>query len=431
MKLIVDLHLHSHYSRSTSPDLTLENIYKWGKIKGINIIGTADFTHPLYLQEIKEKLIPAEPGLFTLREDLAKKIDSQLPASVRSNLMRFILSTEISNIYSKKEKVRKMHNMVILPDFKSVDSLNSILAQIGNLKADGRPILGLDSKKLLEIVIGLDEYAQFIPAHIWTPWFSLYGSRSGFNSIEEAFEELSDHIKIVETGLSSDPFMNWRIKDLDGLTLISDSDAHSAQKLGREANMLDIDLDYQGLISALRSNDERMLGTIEFFPQEGKYHYDGHRSCNVVMSPSQSAKVNGICPVCGKPLIIGVDNRVNELADRSRGEDFKPKKHKLVEYIIPLAEILAELNNTKSTTGKRVTEQYHKLINSLGSEFEILRKIDINTIKGNGFKEVAQAISKLRQRDVYIKPGYDGVYGIIKVFPPKEHDKGFQLGLLN
>ena len=321
--------------------------------------------------------------------------------------------------------------MVILPDFKSVDSLNSILSQIGNLKADGRPILGLDSKKLLEIVIGLDEYAQFIPAHIWTPWFSLYGSRSGFNSIEEAFEELSDHIKIVETGLSSDPFMNWRIKDLDGLTLISDSDAHSAQKLGREANMLDIDLDYQELISALRSNDERMLGTIEFFPQEGKYHYDGHRSCNVVMSPSQSAKVNGICPVCGKPLIIGVDNRVNELADRSRGEDFKPKKHKLVEYIIPLAEILAELNNTKSATGKRVTEQYHKLINSLGSEFEILRKIDINTIKGNGFKEVAQAISKLRQRDVYIKPGYDGVYGIIKVFPPKEHDKGFQLGLLN
>ncbi|HOY46512.1 MAG TPA: endonuclease Q family protein [Candidatus Dojkabacteria bacterium] len=431
MKLIVDLHLHSHYSRSTSPDLTLENIYKWGKIKGINIIGTADFTHPLYLQEIKEKLIPAEPGLFTLREDLAKEIDSQLPASVRSNLMRFILSTEISNIYSKNEKVRKMHNMVILPDFKSVDSLNSILSQIGNLKADGRPILGLDSKKLLEIVIGLDEYAQFIPAHIWTPWFSLYGSRSGFNSIEEAFEELSDHIKIVETGLSSDPFMNWRIKDLDGLTLISDSDAHSAQKLGREANMLDIDLDYQDLISALRSNDERMLGTIEFFPQEGKYHYDGHRSCNVFMSPSQSAKVNGICPVCGKPLIIGVDNRVNELADRSRGEDFKPKKHKLVEYIIPLAEILAELNNTKSTTGKRVTEQYHKLINSLGSEFEILRKIDINTIKGNGFKEVAQAISKLRQRDVYIKPGYDGVYGIIKVFPPKEHDKGFQLGLLN
>jgi len=429
--LIIDLHLHSHYSRSTSPDLTLENIYKWGKIKGINIIGTADFTHPLYLEEIKEKLIPAEPGLFTLREDLAKEIDSQLPASVRSNLMRFILSTEISNIYSKNEKVRKMHNMIILPDFKSVDRLNSILSQIGNLKADGRPILGLDSKKLLEIVIGLDEYAQFIPAHIWTPWFSLYGSRSGFNSIEEAFEELSDHIKIVETGLSSDPFMNWRIKDLDGLTLISDSDAHSAQKLGREANMLDIDLDYQELISALRSNDERMLGTIEFFPQEGKYHYDGHRSCNVVMSPSQSAKVNGICPVCGKPLIIGVDNRVNELADRSRGEDFKPKKHKLVEYIIPLAEILAELNNTKSATGKRVTEQYHKLINSLGSEFEILRKIDINTIKGNGFKEVAQAISKLRQRDVYIKPGYDGVYGIIKVFPPKEHDKGFQLGLLN
>lgn len=431
MKLIVDLHLHSHYSRSTSPDLTLENIYKWGKIKGINIIGTADFTHPLYLEEIKEKLIPAEPGLFTLREDLAKEIDSQLPASVRSNLMRFILSTEISNIYSKNEKVRKMHNMIILPDFKSVDRLNSILSQIGNLKADGRPILGLDSKKLLEIVIGLDEYAQFIPAHIWTPWFSLYGSRSGFNSIEEAFEELSDHIKIVETGLSSDPFMNWRIKDLDGLTLISDSDAHSAQKLGREANMLDIDLDYRELISALRSNDKRMLGTIEFFPQEGKYHYDGHRSCNIVMSPSQSAKVNGICPVCGNPLIIGVDNRVNELADRSRGEDFKPKKHKLVEYIIPLAEILAELNNTKSVTGKRVTELYHKLISSLGSEFEILRKIDINTIKGNGFKEVAEAISKLRQRDLYIKPGYDGVYGIIKVFPPKEHDKGFQLGLLN
>lgn len=431
MKLIVDLHLHSHYSRSTSPDLSLENIYKWGKIKGINIIGTADFTHPLYFEEIQEKLIPAEPGLFTLREDLANEIDSQLPQSVRNNVFRFILSTEISNIYSKNEKVRKMHNMVILPNFKSVAKLNAILSQIGNLKADGRPILGLDSKKLLEIVIGLDEYAQFIPAHIWTPWFSLYGSRSGFNSIEEAFEELSNHIRIVETGLSSDPFMNWRIKDLDGLTLISDSDAHSAQKLGREANMLDIDLDYFELIKALRTNDKRMLGTIEFFPQEGKYHYDGHRSCNVVMSPTQSAKVNGICPVCGKPLIIGVDNRVNELADPKRNESYRPKQHKLVEYIIPLAEILAELNDTKSATGKRVTEQYHKLINSLGSEFEILRKVDIETIQDNGFKEVAAAISKLRKKDVYIKPGYDGVYGIIKVFPPKKTDKGFQLGLLN
>jgi uncharacterized protein (TIGR00375 family) len=431
MKLIVDLHLHSHYSRSTSPDLTLENIYKWGKIKGINIIGTADFTHPLYLEEIKEKLIPAEPGLFALREDLANQIDSQLPQSVRSNLFRFILSTEISNIYSKKEKVRKMHNMVLLPDIKSVDKLNSILSQIGNLRSDGRPILGLDSKKHLEIVIGLDEFAQFIPAHIWTPWFSLYGSRSGFNSIEEAFDELSEHIKIVETGLSSDPFMNWRIKDLDSLTLISDSDAHSAPKLGREANMLDIDLNYHELIQALRSNDKRMIGTIEFFPQEGKYHYDGHRSCNVVMSPAESSKVQGICPKCHKPLVIGVDSRVGELADPQRGENYKPNNHKVVEYIIPLAEIVAELNNTKSTSSKRVTQEYHKLINSLGSEFEILRTIPIKDIKNNGFEEIALALTKLRSQDVYVKPGYDGVYGIIKVYPPKDTDKGFQMGLLN
>lgn len=432
MQYIVDLHLHSHYSRATSPDINLEGIYRWGKMKGINIIGTGDFTHPMYFAELKEKLVPTEPGLFKLRDDIAKGIDKELPASVRDNTFRYLLSSEISTIYSKNGKVRKLHNLILLPDLDSVSRFNSILGKIGNLKSDGRPILGLDSKELLKITLGIDPMSQFIPAHIWTPWFSMFGSRSGFDSISEAFEELSEHIRVIETGLSSDPFMNWRIKELDGITIVSNSDAHSGRKLGREANIMDIDLDYNDLLGALRSNDKRMIGTIEFFPEEGRYHYDGHRACNVVMSPIESRKLNGLCPKCNKPLVIGVDNRVNELADKDRGHEYVPNKHKVVEYIIPLTEILAELNNTKSSIGKKVTAQYMELLGKLGDEFSILRKLPIKEIEQAGYMELSIAIGKMRNKDVFVKPGYDGVYGIIKVFPPsdKGFNKGSQMGLI-
>ena len=310
MELIVDLHIHSRYSRATSKDSNLEGLYRWGKIKGINIIGTGDFTHPAWFAEIQEKLEPAEPGLFKLRQDLAIAIDKTLPASIRKNLIRFALTVEISNIYSKNEKVRKLHNLVIMPSVKAVSQFNSALERIGNLKADGRPILGLDSKQLLTLTLDTDPSALFVPAHIWTPWFSMFGSKSGFNSIDEAFEELAPEIKAIETGLSSDPFMNWRIAELQKVTIISNSDAHSPQKLGREATILQSQVDYHDIINGIKTNDRRIVGTIEFFPQEGKYHYDGHRACNIRFSPKQTKNHQGLCPVCHQSLTVGVDNLV-------------------------------------------------------------------------------------------------------------------------
>ncbi len=429
MNLIVDLHLHSHYSRATSKNMDLERMYLWGKIKGINVIGTGDFTHPMWFNEIQEKLEPAEPGLFKLKPEIAKKVDLQIPASCRNNLLRFILTSEISNIYSKNGKVRKVHNLIIAPSLSAVASLSGKLNKIGNLKADGRPILGLDSKELLRLSLETDPDNFFIPAHVWTPWFSLFGSKSGFDSIKEAFEDLSPYIKAMETGLSSDPFMNWRWSELDHITLVSNSDAHSPKKLGREANILNCELNYFKIIEAIKTGDDRFIGTIEFFPQEGKYHYDGHRSCDICFSPPESIKHKLLCPKCGKPLVLGVGYRIEQLANRPH--DFKPKKHKKVEYIIPLAEILAELNNLKSANGKKVQQQYFEVINKLGDEFNILRLVKLEKIKKLGYTKLAEAIRRLRKKQVYLKPGYDGVYGEVKVFANKQELQEFdgQLGL--
>ena len=433
MEFIVDLHIHSHYSRATSKDSTLEGLYRWGKIKGINIIGTGDFTHPLWFAEMKEKLETAEPGLFKLREDIAKKIDSTLPQSVRINLIRFILTVEIATIYSKTGKVRKLHNLVVAPSFETAANINSQLDRIGNLKADGRPILGMDSKRLLQMCLDTDRRLLYIPAHIWTPWFAMFGSKSGFNSIEEAFEELAPEVKAIETGLSSDPFMNWRLKELQNVAIISSSDAHSPQKLGREATIITLSpksrlrqdyggqaevqspksLSYDSIIDSIRTNDERLVGTIEFFPQEGKYHFDGHHACNVKFTPKETKKHNGICPVCHRPLTIGVDYRVSEIADHT--EDFKPKHHKVVEYIIPLPELLAEMVGTGSSS-KKVKTEYERIIAGLGTEFDILRKMSITDIYKNGFQDLSKIIERMRKGDIFIEPGYDGVYGVIKVF---------------
>lgn len=413
MELVVDLHIHSHYSRATSRDATLEGLYRWGKIKGISIIGTGDFTHPAWFAELSDKLEPAEPGLFRLKDSIAATIDLELPESVRGNIIRFILTVEISTIYKKNGSVRKLHNLIVAPSFASVAKINERLEKIGNLKADGRPILGLDSKKLLQISLDTDERNLFIPAHIWTPWFAMFGSKSGFNSIGEAFDELAPEIKAVETGLSSDPYMNWRVDELQRVTLISNSDAHSPQKLGREATVVKSALDYDDIIGAIKTNDKRLIGTIEFFPQEGKYHYDGHRTCNIRFTPQETREHNGLCPRCKKPLTIGVDFRVGELANHP--EEYRPKNHKRVEYIIPLVEIIAEMKG-KGSASQTVRETYFNVISRLGNEFQVLRASSLAEIVAAGFPELAYAIDLMRKEKIHISPGYDGVFGVIKIF---------------
>lgn len=415
-ELIVDLHTHSHYSRATSKNADLQGLYYWAKLKGINIIGTGDFTHPEWFAELREFLEPAEPGLFRLRRDISDEIDKTLPHTVRDNIIRFIPTVEIATIYSKGGKVRKLHQLLIAPSFETVSEINARLERIGNLKADGRPILGLDSKELLRLTLEADPTAFYIPAHIWTPWFGMFGSKSGFDTIQEAFEELAPEIRAIETGLSSDPAMNWRIQNLDGLAITSHSDAHSPQKLGREATVIASELSYEGIIGAIKSNDGRLRGTIEFFPEEGKYHYDGHRACEVRLTPQETKAYDGLCPKCGKALVVGVDYRVSELADPLRTEDFVPATPKQTEYIIPLPEILAELHGTKSTTSVKVTQDLHRAYGKLGNEFAILRELPIEVIREGGFPLLALAIERMRSKQVVLEPGYDGVFGVIRVF---------------
>lgn len=412
-ELIVDLHIHSHYSRATSKDCNLEGLYRWGKIKGIAIIGTGDFTHPGWFAELREKLEPAEQGLYKLKEVIAKEVDKTMPESVRSNPIRFILTVEIATIYKKGDRVRKLHNLIISPSFEAVSEINARLERIGNLKADGRPILGLDSKELLRISLDAHPDNLYVPAHIWTPWFGMFGSNSGFDSIVEAFDDLSPHIKAIETGLSSDPYMNWRVEELRSVTILSNSDAHSPQKLGREASIVSCSMRYDDIIGAIKTNDSRFIGTIEFYPAEGKYHYDGHRDCKVSFSPAETKKHSGICPVCHRPLTVGVDYRVSELANRP--EEYRHNSAKTVEYIIPLIEIIAELKGS-GTGSKSVTAEYQKVIASLGHEFEILRTVEVATIEREGFTDLAFAITKMRKHEIHIEPGYDGVFGVIKLF---------------
>ncbi len=412
--LIVDLHLHSHYSRATSGDMDLPHIYSWGKLKGINVIGTGDFTHPGWLSEIQEQLEPAEPGLLRLKPKLAEKMEKEMPASYKNEELRYLLSAEISTIYSRGDKVRKLHHLVLAPNLKTVSKINAKLNQIGNLEADGRPILGLDSRELLKIIKDASSQALLIPAHIWTPWFAMFGSKSGFDSVRDCFGDLADEIKAIETGLSSDPYMNWRVSDLDDLTLVSNSDAHSPRKLGREANLIDTGFNYEEILDAIKTGDERFAGTIEFYPQEGKYHYDGHRKCDVVFSPEETEKHQGICPKCGKPLVLGVDYRVHQLADHAA--DYEPRQHKKVEYIIPLPEIIAEVEGVKGTQTKTVQTRYKKILADLGPEFEILRLTPIKEIREAGFPVIAEAIRRLRSGEIHTKPGYDGVYGQVTVF---------------
>jgi len=404
MEFIGDFHLHSKYSRATSSQMVLENLDKWAKIKGITVLGTGDFTHPEWFRNLKGKLEPAETGLFKLK-------DSDSPT-------RFILTTEISCVYSKLGRVRKIHILIFAPDFETVEKINTQLGWIGNLKADGRPTLGLDAKELLKIVLEISEDCLIVPCHVWTPWYSLFGSRSGFDSIEECFEDYTKYIYAVETGLSSDPAMNWRLSALDNITLISNSDAHSPQKIGREANVFDTELNYFSIIETIKKkNPKKFLYTIEFYPQEGKYHYDGHRNCGISCSPQESKKYNNICPVCGKPLTIGVLSRVEELADRPEG--FKPQGAIPFRSLIPLKEIIAEILGLGSET-KEVDTEYQNLIRRFGSEFNVLLNVSRQDLEVVTLPEIAEGIIRAREGKVYIEPGYDGVFGKIRIFSKGE-----------
>ncbi len=417
MEFIADLHLHSRYSRATSRDLNLESLYVAAQCKGIQVLATGDATHPAWFAELKERLVPAEPGFYRLRDEVAKVCDLSVPERCRGPV-RFVLGTEISNIYKKDGYTRKNHNLVFLPDFASAERFNERLAKIGNIHSDGRPILGLDARDLLEIVLETDPLAYLVPAHIWTPWFSMLGSKSGFDSLEQCFGDLSAHIFAAETGLSSDPPMNWRVSGLDGLTLISNSDAHSAAKLGREANRFDTEFSFAGIRQALEHRENgSFLGTIEFFPQEGKYHLDGHRSCAVRLTPAETRRCNGICPVCHRPLTLGVLHRIDYLADRPEG--VRAPKAAPFCNLLPLCDLLGEVLHCGAAS-KKIDSAQQQALQRLGSELDILMKLDRQTIAGADIPLLDEAVERMRRGQVEIDGGYDGAYGRIRIFAAGE-----------
>lgn len=403
MRVIADFHLHSKYSRATSRDMDIPHITEWAKYKGIDVIGTGDFTHPFWLAEIKNTLCEDGSGLLKLKNS--------------QDDLRFILTTELSSIYTQGGKVRKVHTLIFAPDLKTVGLINDKLTGIGNLYSDGRPILGLAAKDLAKIVLDINPDCLVIPAHAWTPWFSIFGSNSGFDSLEECFEELTREIKSIETGLSSDPEMNWRLSALDRITLISNSDAHNPSNLGREANVFEIaqnKLSYAKLADVITNKDpQRFLYTIEFYPEEGKYHFDGHRNCDIVVNPFEKKYVDGICPKCRKKFTIGVMSRVEELADRKPG--FQSEKFPGSKHLVPLREIIAgALEST--TASQKVQQEYLNLVSGFGGEFNILLDIDENDLVKNFHPKIAEGISRVRQNKINIDPGFDGVYGKVRVF---------------
>ena len=416
---VADLHIHSRFSRATSKNLTPRNLVAWAAVKGIDVLATGDFTHPGWMDMIREQLEPGEDGLFSLRDD--RGLEAELPwysGNLDASGVRFALCTEISSIYKKGGKVRKIHNLVFMPGLDAALKFNTRLAQVGNLASDGRPILGLDARDLLEMVLETDPLAYVIPAHVWTPWFSLFGSKSGFDRIEDCFGDLSGEIFALETGLSSDPEMNWLWSALDRFTLVSNSDAHSGEKLGREANIFAGEKSFAGMRRALRREDgaTRFEGTLEFYPEEGKYHLDGHRKCGVMLEPEETSRHRGVCPVCGKPLTIGVLNRVFALADRAA--PVRPDHQPQFTSLVPLPEILSEILGAGPGT-KKVRQMYSQLVHDFGSELAILRSAPVEDLQRSS-KMLAEALRRMRQGQVHRHSGYDGEYGRISMFSPQE-----------
>ena len=412
MRFIADLHIHSKYSRATSKDMSPEAIWKWAQIKGIGVVGTGDFTHPGWLNELSEKIEPSGNGLFKLKKEYES---NGVPESCKSEVS-FILSAEISCIYRKNDRTRKVHSLILVPDFSDAARINLALSRIGNLKADGRPILGLDAMELLKTVMDLCPSAVFIPAHAWTPHFSVFGAVSGFDSLEECFEDYTPYINAIETGLSSDPAMNWRLSALDNITLISNSDAHSPSKMGREANIFDAEKSFSAIANSMRTR-EGFLGTIEFFPEEGKYHYDGHRACAISLSPEETIRQGYLCPKCGKRVTVGVLHRVEKLADRPQG--YKPESTPPYYSLIPLVEVIAETIGV-GVASKKVDMEFQRLIQVLGNEFTILMDAPIHGIEQASSPLIGEAISRVRSGRIHVAPGYDGEYGKIKIFDAAE-----------
>jgi len=403
MEFIADFHIHSKYSRATSRDMDIQHIAEWAKLKGITLMGSGDFTHHLWLEELKYNLEDLGNGLF------------------KYNDIYFILTSEISSIYSKKGKTYRIHNMVFSPSLKTTDKINETLARYGNLASDGRPILGMDAQELARIIFDIDENCMVVPGHIWTPWFSLFGSMSGFDKIEHCFEDQTPKIFALETGLSSDPGMNWRLSALDRFTLISNSDSHSPSKIGREANVFNCELDYKTIREVLKTKDKkRFLYTIEFFPEEGKYHFDGHRLCGIRWSPKETKEHNGKCPKCGKPVTVGVVNRVEKLADRPEG--FKPENFIPFKSFIPLGEIIADAKGVgKTSVG--VERDYHSCLAKFGTEFDILMRASKEDLLKGLPPKIAEGVLRVREGKVNIKAGFDGEYGIISIFDEEEKQK--------
>jgi uncharacterized protein (TIGR00375 family) len=407
MRFIADFHLHSKYSRATSKEMEVESLARWAKKKGISLLGTGDFTHPTYFAELKSKLAPLGNGLFELKNG--------------EKDVTFILTAEVSNMYSQGGKGRRVHTLIVAPSFDVVETINSKLGALGKLSSDGRPIFSFPAKDLAKMILEVSEECMLIPAHAWTPWFSIFGASSGFDSIEECFGELTPYIRAIETGLSSDPEMNWRLSALDDITLISNSDAHSPNRLGREANAFDCALDYTEVTETLRTKDRRkFLFTVEFFPEEGKYHYDGHRECGVLFSPGQTKSHQSICPVCKKKLTVGVLYRVEELADRPEG--FTPRNAIPSIHLIPLEEIIAESLGQRVGT-KGVDAEYERLVERGGSEFAILLDAAPDELATFVPPRTLEGIVRMRQGKVSIIPGHDGVYGKVSLFPEAEDNK--------
>ncbi|MFH1777816.1 MAG: endonuclease Q family protein [Candidatus Omnitrophota bacterium] len=396
MFFVADFHIHSKYSRATSRDMDVEHLSEWAKLKGIQVMGTGDFTHHLWLEELKSKLKPQDNGLYVYKD------------------VNFIPTAEISSIYSKKGRTYKVHTLILAPSFEVVDEINLRLLRIGNLASDGRPILGLDAAELARIVFNVSGECMLIPAHAWTPHFSVFGSNSGFDCLEDCFEEQTKNIFCIETGLSSDPAMNWRLSKLDNISLISNSDAHSPSRIGREANVFDAVLSYKEICDVLKTKDKkRFLYTVEFFPEEGKYHYDGHRNCNVCLAPEESKKNMNLCPKCGRALTIGVMNRVEQLADRPRG--YVPENAIPYKNLIPLDEIIADAKQMTKKT-KAVEKEYRLLLQKFGTEFNILLNVPRQELEQFTASRIAEGIVKVREGKVKIYPGYDGEYGKISIF---------------
>ncbi|MDX6341122.1 MAG: hypothetical protein QOH87_1260, partial [Trebonia sp.] len=416
MRFYADLHIHSKFSRACSRDCDLEHLAWWAGRKGIGVVGTGDFTHPVWREELGAKLVPDAPGLFRLRPELERAVHDTLPPACRTPV-RFMLSSEISTIYKRDERTRKVHHLLYAPSLDAVDEITRALARVGNLASDGRPILGLDSRNLLEITLSGGDGCYLVPAHAWTPWFAVLGSQSGFDRVSDCYADLASHIFAIETGLSSDPAMNWRVSSLDEYRLVSNSDAHSPPMLGREATAFELpEPDYFGIYQALRTGDG-FGGTVEFFPEEGKYHLDGHRACDVRMTPEETREAGGKCPACGKKPTIGVQHRVDALADRPEG--CRPDGAAGFASFVPLPEILGEIAGV-GPKSKSVTAQVSAMVDRFGAELGILGDVPLDDLAAGAPSIVAEAIARLRRGEVRREAGYDGVYGTIRLFGPDE-----------